>query len=263
MGDGSGSGIAPCVFYCCYLLRSLKPGTRDYVYVGSTPNPVRRLRQHNGEISAGAFTTRSRRPWEMLLIVHGFPSKASALQFEWAWQNPHLSRHSSVDSVPFDVSRVLYGPRQKQLATKLLALSVMLAAPPFCFWPLAIACPDPVLCDSVRTQAQRHRVPRHIAFENRDIAQVFEQAPMQCMYLGLPAPGETCVICRVVLDEARPWGACTVCSAPWHLYCLARTTSPSSNGSRPSPLLPTIASCSQCQADVLWGQVVRAFVQPQ
>ncbi|KAJ2891412.1 Slx4p interacting protein, partial [Coemansia aciculifera] len=111
---------SPAPFYCCYLLRSLKPGSKDYVYVGSTPNPTRRLRQHNGEITAGAAATRSRRPWEMLLIVHGFPSKAAALQFEWAWQNPHMSRHSSFDAVPFKDKRMLYGSAQKRLETKLV-----------------------------------------------------------------------------------------------------------------------------------------------
>ncbi|PCH36852.1 hypothetical protein WOLCODRAFT_54964, partial [Wolfiporia cocos MD-104 SS10] len=66
-------------FYACYLLKSAK-----------TSNSTA---QHNGDLSQGAWRTKRGRPWIMQMIVHGFPSKLAALQFEWAWQHPHLSRH--------------------------------------------------------------------------------------------------------------------------------------------------------------------------
>jgi structure-specific endonuclease subunit SLX1 len=120
-------------FYACYLLKSYNPKRLNQTYIGSTPDPPRRWRQHMGETVGGvsldalqsessaeplavlhlkssfarfglvrraltmtlclqAFKTRLARPWEMEAIVYGFPTKLQALQFEWAWQNPHASR---------------------------------------------------------------------------------------------------------------------------------------------------------------------------
>ena len=72
-----------------YFLRD-SSGRRTYV--GASPDPVRRLRQHNGELSGGGAPAAGR-PWRILLVVRGFSSKSDALAFEWAWQKPHTSRH--------------------------------------------------------------------------------------------------------------------------------------------------------------------------
>jgi len=54
-------------------------------YVGATPYPKKRLRQHNGEIKGGAKYTLSKGPgWKHICIISGFHTKIQALQFEWA-----------------------------------------------------------------------------------------------------------------------------------------------------------------------------------
>ena len=54
-------------------------------YAGVSPDPVRRLRQHNGEIKGGAkYTTGKGSGWEHICLVSGFKDKIQAMQFEWA-----------------------------------------------------------------------------------------------------------------------------------------------------------------------------------
>lgn len=79
-------------FFACYLLTSMCPRFKGHTYIGFTVNPRRRIRQHNGEATMGAWRTKKKRPWEMVLCIYGFPSNVSALQFEWAWQHPVESR---------------------------------------------------------------------------------------------------------------------------------------------------------------------------
>ncbi|KAL4923743.1 structure-specific endonuclease subunit SLX1 [Aspergillus undulatus] len=89
-------------YYCCYLLRSQGEGYKSRktaLYIGSTPDPARRLAQHNGLTKGGACKTADpkRRPWEMVMVVEGFTSCTAALQFEWAWQHPAATRHITSD----------------------------------------------------------------------------------------------------------------------------------------------------------------------
>jgi len=54
-------------------------------YAGVSPDPIKRLRKHNGEISGGAKYTLSKgKGWQHVCLVHGFQSKIQSMQFEWA-----------------------------------------------------------------------------------------------------------------------------------------------------------------------------------
>ena len=73
----SDSNEKPWSFYIIYNGKA--------TYAGVSPDPIRRLRQHNGEIKGGAKYTTSRGPgWSHICVISGFQDKIQAMQFEWA-----------------------------------------------------------------------------------------------------------------------------------------------------------------------------------
>jgi predicted GIY-YIG superfamily endonuclease len=56
-------------------------GTRC-TYVGSTVDPKRRVRQHNGQQPGGAARTRAGRPWRLARLHGPFPDRSAAQRVE-------------------------------------------------------------------------------------------------------------------------------------------------------------------------------------
>ncbi|KAL6292855.1 hypothetical protein ACE6H2_000997 [Prunus campanulata] len=110
-------------FFACYLLSSRSPRYKGHTYIGFTVNPRRRIRQHNGEIAQGAWRTKRKRPWEMVLCIYGFPTNVSALQFEWAWQHPIVSKAVRQAAASFKSLR--------GLVSKIKLAYTMLTLPPW------------------------------------------------------------------------------------------------------------------------------------
>ena len=131
---------------CCYLLRSTT--SKGLTYIGFTVDPRHRVRQHNGEVAGGANKTRRRgRPWELVVFVHGFPDKVTALQFEWAWQHPTVTRFlKGTDAL----AHLRVGKRSFSAAVRLQVLAAMLAHEPWRDMQLGVhflrgACPPAAL----------------------------------------------------------------------------------------------------------------------
>lgn len=104
--------------WACYCLVSQSGST----YIGATVDVDRRLRQHNGELSGGAFATKRGSGWRRACHVVGFPDERAALQFEWRWKQ--LSRKEAAKN-PME-------RRITALVTLLNMEKATSAARPFC-----------------------------------------------------------------------------------------------------------------------------------
>eukprot|EP01083_Nonionella_stella_P168063 566323_1 len=148
--------------YCCYLLRCLNPKWKNSQYIGFTNNPPRRIRQHNGELVNGAKKTRRKRPWEMVLFIYGFPTKHSALQFEWAWQKPKYSR-----LVKHYLAKTSYKGAVNTLNGKIKILFEMLHVLPFANYALNINWTNKRHYDQYKRLIKIETIPSHIRIYTR------------------------------------------------------------------------------------------------
>jgi structure-specific endonuclease subunit SLX1 len=235
----------PDSFYACYLLLSLAPRAKDKVYVGSTPNPFRRIRQHNGEIVGGAKKTISARPWDMVLLVHGFPNRNSALQFEWVWQHPDQSRHFKVNGVS-----IFKGNKQEKMLTgKLRIVSCMLHSEPFNRWPLQLH----FCSDTIFEKFQQFDHPPEyvrITIGSMDSIPFIEDTDS----VGTRS---TCTICNNSLqtDYSTDLVCCyhDDCSMTAHILCLSRLFLDQEGGSN---LIPIQGTCPVCKKNLKWGKII-------
>ncbi|RYO78077.1 hypothetical protein DL762_008531 [Monosporascus cannonballus] len=278
--------------YTVYILRSTV--RHRSLYIGSTPHPPRRLKQHNGEAKGGAArTSRSRlRPWEMVGIVSGFPGMVAALKFEWALANPHMSLHIPADSrISRSTARKRNGrPKRPKLSmTSILSnLHLLLRVPSFARWPLSLhffaaevhrswqtcsgAAEKPIR-DTIRVLTdfeQDHTGDEESLEELREApaeprgihALPLDYAPMKGYVAKTRSIFEferegACVVCGEGLPPGQGlYAVCsnTSCEGVGHITCWSRHMLGEDSNDH---VLPISGQCPKCKGDVRWGDMMK------
>ncbi|KAE8150109.1 structure-specific endonuclease subunit slx1 [Aspergillus avenaceus] len=281
-------------FYCCYLLRSTV--RHSSLYIGSTPHPPRRLAQHNGVAKGGARkTANDKRPWEMTVIVEGFTSRVAALQFEWAWQKPGLSRHldpnqdesNSTEPQPHADSTRQAKPRARGPARSLKKhienLHALLRSTYFSHWPLKVRffSADAYQLWRIWSDRVNGAIPKHIGIildggcaddnqpgtGNPRVGSVQQIQPDYSKISGylekaafrLDDPGDLrCSICRVLVDPKDELVVVCPqerCYCINHLLCLSARFLDSTRD--PERLVPMSGTCPECRQIVEWPLVMQ------
>jgi len=234
-------------FYGVYLLYCTNPKYKGRTYIGYTVNPNRRISQHNrGAHAGGAWRTSNKGPWEMVLIIHGFPNDISALRFEWAWQHPKSSRR--LNSLPPKKSREkTFEYCLRLLASMLnlgpwnkLALTVRWLKPEFKVdFPVDLQPPlhMPIVSGPVKSKkATRVRGPELVPDPDDD----GDHGPMCNVCSGPVRPGD-----RLVCLYPQ-------CGAASHILCLASVFTREQGG-----VVPVSGECPTCGGQELWGNLIR------
>lgn len=262
-------------FYGVYLLYCQNPRFSGHTYIGYTVDPNRRIKQHNsGSHAGGAWRTSGRGPWEMVLIIHGFPNTISALRFEWAWQHPEKCRRLREVPVAKRRSESAFQYRWRMVCHMLhsgpwnrLALTVRwLKQDLMLDFPTDLA---PPLHMHVAFGPVRSK--RIQGIKDASLKKLTERPPAssnstlegQSHAVGVVIPAVTkkhplCAICDKKLKENGDRVACQVpkCTMVSHMTCLAHLFLGAGDAGH---MIPVEGKCPGCGTQVLWGDVIRHY----
>ncbi|KAL7791444.1 hypothetical protein V8C37DRAFT_382410 [Trichoderma ceciliae] len=268
--------------YGVYVLRSTVRHTS--IYVGSTPNPPRRLKQHNGETKGGAVRTSrdSLRPWEMIVLVTGFPSSVAALKFEWALNNPHLTLHiPKEERITVATQRKKNGmPRRAQHKLKSIIpnLHLLTSVPSFSRWPLNLhffsedaygawkgwtATSEIPVRASLKISTDFGPSPEDLSATSWGIHSLpLDYSPMKEYIekahnvVSFEREGQ-CIHCH---KEMEPNGGLYAmcpsngCEAMGHLDCWSKHALATDE---PTAMIPDSCKCPSCSDEIRWGDMVK------
>ncbi|SPO06089.1 related to Structure-specific endonuclease subunit SLX1 [Cephalotrichum gorgonifer] len=272
--------------YTVYILRStVRPAS---LYIGSTPNPPRRLKQHNGEVKGGAARTSrgNLRPWEMVAIVSGFPGMLAALKFEWALTNSHTSLHiPDEDRITVSTQRKKNGHPKRpphSLSLMLSNLHLLLRVPSFARWPLTLHFYNRDVHEKWEEWVKEVKEPigpglsieTDFGPEVRDDSSQTNDAPwgiraLPLNYKPLRDYAEkarniftferegNCVHCEEALPPGKGlYAVCPSgdCEAVGHLTCWSRYTLA---GEDRTAVLPVQGKCPTCKGPLRWGTMMK------
>lgn len=241
-------------FFGVYLLYCTNPQYKGRTYIGKTTDPNRRIFQHNhGSVAGGAWRTSNKGPWDMVLVVHGFPNDISALRFEWAWQHPAISRR--LNTIPKKKSN------EKKFDHELRLLGCMLRMGPWDRLPLIIQwllpqyqksfpvdlqpplhmpiCLGPVKSTKPPAKKKGKNPEKQSEEKEENTAEIDEE--LLCNLCFQPAT----ISQRLVCLYPR-------CGAVSHTLCLGEQFV-----SGTEELLPVRGQCPTCEGEELWGDLLK------
>uniref|UniRef100_A0A1B0GQB7 Structure-specific endonuclease subunit SLX1 homolog n=1 Tax=Phlebotomus papatasi TaxID=29031 RepID=A0A1B0GQB7_PHLPP len=238
-------------------------------YIGYTVDPNRRISQHNkGKEYGGSKRTSERGPWQMILIIHGFPNSLSALRFEWAWQQPHISRR--LRNIPGlgKKSSLRKFDLQFRILTEMLRIGPWNRLPLVIRWLADDFVRDFPASDSLSTISSKDIIimpfiymllqpeklpPVHMAIcygyvkrkkkPDRPEEATHSQQDPSCRLCENPIENP----CQSLLTCINPR-----CKLQCHIICLARVCITECN-----QYIPTEGDCPICFTHFLWGDLIR------